>query len=149
MRPKVLFEPILGIGTSFQFIRAAKTLADRRARIATLAAFLSTSASAAITTDPSTNFGVGSAVASKISYMRVILARGGSQPVVEYILVPGVKYFVTPESLAGPTVDPKRINKREKSRIIIENMFREHTSRRYTNGLARRVLEPTVLKLFY
>ena len=50
--PKVLLEPIIGLGTSFQFIRAAKTVADRRARIATLAAFLATSGSSALTTDP-------------------------------------------------------------------------------------------------
>ena len=33
--PKVLFEPIFGRGTSYQFIRAAQTTAERRARIAT------------------------------------------------------------------------------------------------------------------
>ena len=74
--PKVLFEPIIGLGTSYQFIRAAQTEAERRARILTLAAFLSTSAST-VTLDPATNVAVGSAVASKIAYMRAILTRGG------------------------------------------------------------------------
>lgn len=53
--PKVLFEPIIGLGTSYQFIRAAKTAAERKARIATLAAFLFTSGASAVTTDPATN----------------------------------------------------------------------------------------------
>ena len=53
--PKVLFEPITGLGTSYQFIRAAQTAAERRARIATLAAFLSTSGASAVATDPATN----------------------------------------------------------------------------------------------
>ena len=48
--PKVLFEPIVGLGTSYQFIRAAQTAAERRARIATLAAFLSTSGASVVTT---------------------------------------------------------------------------------------------------
>ena len=49
---KVLFEPIIGLGTSYQFIRAAQTEAERRARIATLAAFLSTSGASIVTLDP-------------------------------------------------------------------------------------------------
>jgi hypothetical protein len=73
-----------------------------------------------ITTDPTTNAVIGATVTSKIGYMNV----------VKYILVPGVKYFVTPESLSGPTVDLKRIMFSEESKMIIENMFREHTSRR-------------------
>lgn len=74
---KVLFEPIIGLGTSYQFIRAAQTAAERRARIVTLAAFFSTSGASAVTTDPATNVAVGGAVASKIAYMRAILTRGG------------------------------------------------------------------------
>lgn len=38
--PKVLFEPIFGLGTSYQFIRAAQTVAEQRARIATGATYL-------------------------------------------------------------------------------------------------------------
>ncbi len=54
----------------------AATIAEKRQRIGTLAAFLATSA-AAVTTDPTTNAALGGAVASKIAYMRAILARGG------------------------------------------------------------------------
>ena len=44
---------------------------------ALVAAFLSTSGASALTTDPATNAAVGGAVASKIAYMRAMLARGG------------------------------------------------------------------------
>ena len=50
--PKVLFEPIIGLGTSYQFIIAAQTAAEQRAYIATLKAFLSTSGASAVTIDP-------------------------------------------------------------------------------------------------
>jgi hypothetical protein len=40
IRPKVLFEQVLGLGTSYQFVKAAATVAERRQRIATLASFL-------------------------------------------------------------------------------------------------------------
>ena len=35
--PKVLLEPVLGLGTGYQFVKAAATAAERRQRIATLA----------------------------------------------------------------------------------------------------------------
>jgi len=93
--PKVLLEPFIGLGTSFQFIKAAQTVAERRARIATLAAFLSTSGSSALRTDPATNAAVGGAIASKIAYMRSILAaRGGSQQFLEYVLTPSLKNYL-------------------------------------------------------
>jgi hypothetical protein len=38
---KVLFEPITGFTTSYQFIKAAETLAERKIRIATVAALIS------------------------------------------------------------------------------------------------------------
>jgi len=38
-----LSEPILGLGTSYQFVQAAATAAERRQRIATLASFLAAS----------------------------------------------------------------------------------------------------------
>ena len=50
--PKVLFEPIIGLGTSYQFIIAAQTAAEQRAYIATLKAFLSTSGASTVTIDP-------------------------------------------------------------------------------------------------
>ena len=41
--PKVLLEPVLGLGTGYQFVKAAATAAERRQRIATLASFLAAS----------------------------------------------------------------------------------------------------------
>jgi hypothetical protein len=57
--PKVLFEPVLGLGTGYQFVKAAATAAERRQRIATLASFLAASAGA-VNTDPTTNAAIGS-----------------------------------------------------------------------------------------
>jgi len=76
--PRVLLEPVIGLGTSYQFIKAAQTVAERKARIATLAAFLSTSVRSSLTTDPATNAAVGAAVETKLAYMRAIFARGGA-----------------------------------------------------------------------
>lgn len=64
---KVLFKTIIGLVTSYQFIRAAKTVVERRVRIATLASFLATSGTAAATTDSATNVVIGGAVGSKIA----------------------------------------------------------------------------------
>jgi len=41
--PRMLFEPIAGLGVSCQFVKAAQTAAERRARVATLAFLLSAS----------------------------------------------------------------------------------------------------------
>ena len=71
----VLLSPITGLGTSYKFIRAAQGAAERRARIATLAAFMSTSGRA-VTTDPATNAATGATIASLISYMREVNAAG-------------------------------------------------------------------------
>ena len=73
---KVLLEPVLGLGTGYQFVKAAATAAERRQRVATLASFLASSVGA-LTTDPTTNGAVGAAIAAKIGYMKAILARGG------------------------------------------------------------------------
>jgi hypothetical protein len=52
MSPKVLLKQVFGLGTSYQFIRSAQTVAERRVRIAILAAFLSTSGALVVATDP-------------------------------------------------------------------------------------------------
>lgn len=105
--PKVLFEPIIGLGTSFQFIRAARTAAERRARIATIAAFLSTSGTSAVTTDPATNAAVGGAIASKIAYMRAILTRGGGNSnIAKSISSSSLKEFaIIVDSVKTPVLD--------------------------------------------
>ena len=47
--PTIIFEPIAGLGVGYQFVKAAQTAAERRARVATLAALLSASATTAAT----------------------------------------------------------------------------------------------------
>lgn len=46
---KTLFEPILGLGTSYQFVKAAVDGVERQKRIATLASFFEASGSAPAT----------------------------------------------------------------------------------------------------
>jgi hypothetical protein len=147
--PKVLLEPVLGLGTGYHFIRAAKTAAERKARIATLAAFLSTSASA-VTTDPATNAAVGGAVATKIAYMQAILARGGSSQIQQYILTPSLKdYVIIVDSIKTPVLDvhPYRSEFTANSKMIIDNMFKQHTAHRYMEGSLQKIktIPPTCL----
>lgn len=146
--PKVLLEPIIGLGTSFKFIKAAQTVAERRARIATIAAFLSTSGTSAFTTDPATNAAVGGAIASKIAYMRSIFAaRGGGQQFLEYVLTPSLKNYlmnnysitVNPNSVLTPLWSPAQIQLQETNKLIIQNMFQEHTAHRYLKGCAQKI----------
>ena len=144
--PKVLFEPILGLGTSYQFIRSAQTAAERQARIATLAAFLSTSAASAFTTDPATNAAVGGAVASKIAYMRAILTRGGGCSKITK-LKSSLKDFAIIVDIPVLKIDPSRTQFTSNSKMIIENMFQDHTARRYLQGSGQKIktVAPTYL----
>ena len=57
----MIFEPIAGLRVGYQFVKAAQTAAERRARVATLAALLSASATTAATSDPTANAGIGGA----------------------------------------------------------------------------------------
>ena len=141
--PKVLFEPIIGLGTSYQFIRAAQTEAERRARIATLAAFLSTSGASTVALDPATNAAIGSAVASKIAYMRAILTRGGgSYSIAKSISSSSLKEFaIVVDSVKTPVLDihPYQAEFTYNSKMIIDNMFQEHTARCYLQGSAQKI----------
>lgn len=121
---KVLFEPILGLGTSYRFVKAAQTVAERRARITTLAIFLSVCASSSIRLDPATNIAMGSAIATKIAPPRVILARGGATKAVYsplYILKPSL---IVLDSVKSPVVHPYQTQFTAQSKMIIDNMFR-------------------------
>ena len=142
---KTVLEPILGFGTSYQFIMAAANAVERRQRIAILASFLSASAGA-LTTDPTTNAAMGAAVASKIAYMKAILAaRGGSQQLLEYVLTPSLKnylmknYSITVNPVVTPLLSPAQIQLQETSKLIIKNMFQEHTAHRYLQGSAQKI----------
>jgi hypothetical protein len=97
----------------------------------------------ALTTDPTTNPAVGGAVASKIAYMKAILARGGSFPVAEYILIPSLRDFVitpTPVKTAmmTPLLSPAQTQFNNKCNVITQNIFAEHSTRRYAGGLAQK-----------
>ena len=123
--PRALIEPITGLATGVQYVAAATTIFEKRKRIATLAAFLSASA-AALTTDPTTNAAIGGAVASKIGYMKAMLARGG-----------GIAVYEAPPLLGQQQITNVllkqyfyRQNFTIKSKQIIDNIFYEHTMRR-------------------
>ena len=138
--PKVLLEPVLGLGTGYQFVKAAATAAERRQRIATLASFLAASGGA-LSTDPTTNGAIGAAVASKIGYMRAILARGGGS---QHILNPSLKDFTIVvdsivDSIKTPMVYPYRAQFTANCKININNMFQKHTARRYLQGSAQKI----------
>ena len=124
---------------------AAANAVERRQRIATLASFLSASAGA-LTTDPTTNAAMGGAVASKIAYMKEILAaRGGSQQLLEYVLTTSLKNYlmknssITVNSVVTPLLSPAQIQLQETNKLIIQNMFQEHTDRRYLQGCAQKI----------
>lgn len=142
--PKVLLEPVLGLGTGYQFVKAAATAAERRQRIATLASFLAASGGA-LSTDPTTNGAIGAAVASKIGYMRAILARGGGS---QHILNPSLKDFtIVVDSIKTPMVHPYRAQFTDNCKITINNMFQEHTARRYLQSSTQKLknIGPTYL----
>ena len=141
--PKVLLEPILGIGTSVQFVRATSSAIERRNRVVTLAAFISTSATSMFHTDPATNFAVGGSIASQISFMKAIIARGEAQETVKYVLIPSLKDFaITSNRLETPAMtrllSPAQMQFNNKCNIITQNIFVEHTARRYVKGLAQK-----------
>jgi hypothetical protein len=120
---KSLVEPILGLGTSYQFVRSAASAAERRQRIATLAAFFAASG-AALTTDPTTNVAMGSVITSNIAYMQaVMLSRGGSSQIP--------KTFLLKDFAMVAKVHPPRTKFTESSKIIIENMFEDRKINRY------------------
>lgn len=118
-------EPITGLGTGYQFVRAAQTAAERRSRIATLAAFLAASGRGAVTSDVPTNGALGAAVASHISYMRGILAREGGAT--------GCKLTKLQSSFKAPVfeIDLFRAQFDSNCKIIIHNIFKEQATHRY------------------
>ena len=128
--PRMLLEPIAGFGVSYQFIKAAQTTAERQARVATLATFLSASAGAATGSNPATNAGIGAGIAAHIAHMRCILeARGGHGG---QFLGSEVNKTVL-NSVKNPVFE---INQHTtqftyNSKVIIDNMFQEHATRRY------------------
>jgi hypothetical protein len=144
-----LVEPILGLGTGYEFVKAAATAAERHQRIATLASFLAASGEA-LTTDPTTNAAIGAAVASNMGYMKVILARGGSSQIQQYILTPSLKDFaIVADSIKTPVLESHAYRRQFTSncKISIDTMLQEHTACRYCQGSAKKIkmIAPTYL----
>lgn len=141
--PSMLFEPIAGLGVSCQFIKAAQTAAERRARVATLAALLSASTATAVGSNPAANAGLGAAVAAHIAHMRTVLEIRGGQ----ILGSKGNKIIL--DSVKTPVFDihPYRTQFTYKSKMIIDNMFQEHTARRYLQGSVQKIkpFAPTYL----
>jgi hypothetical protein len=93
---------------------------------------------------------MGAAVASKVAYMKAILARGGSLQRNQYVLNPSLKDFrITVDSIKTPVLEvhPYRAQFTAQCKISINNMFQEHTARRYLQGSAQKIktVGPTYL----
>lgn len=142
-----LLEPILGLCTSYQYVRAAATAAERHKRIATLASFFAASGSA-VTTDSSTSAAAGALVASKISYMKAILARGGSTCISNIQRIPSSQHFaIILDSVRTPvnSIHQYRIQFAENSKIVVGNIFEEHTARRHGCSHKLKTIRPGYL----
>ena len=68
--PSVLLAPVQGLGTSYQYVRAAQGAMERRARIATVASFMAMSGRSTLA-DPAT----GGTIASFIGYMKSVIEK--------------------------------------------------------------------------
>jgi hypothetical protein len=132
---EALLEPFVGMGVGIHYVNAGKTELERRARVATLAALFSTSASAAATSTPSTNGAIGTAILAQISHMKKVLneTRGGG-------IIGNLPGKLTKNSLVKSSVleaQPYRTVYAEKSKKIITNIFNQHTQYRYEYSLAK------------
>lgn len=136
-----LVEPIFGLATSYQFVQAAATAAERHQRIVTVASFIATSGRA-LTIDPTTNAAIGAAVAFKIGYIQAILARGSSSQIQQYILTPSLKDFaIVVDSIKTPVLESHAYRRQFTSncKISVDTMLQEHTARRYLQGSAQKI----------
>ena len=93
--PSVLLAPVRGFGTSYQYVRAAQGV-ERRARITTVAAFMTMSARATLT-DPATNAAAGGTIASFIGHMKSVIEKSNNNT--------GGLVFVNPAMLSKLTND--------------------------------------------
>ncbi len=95
-----------------------------------IASFLAASGGA-LSADPTTNTAMGAAVASKIGYMKAILARGGSLQRNQYVLTPSLKDFtIIADSIKTPVLEvhPYRAQFTANCKISTNNMFQDHTA---------------------
>ena len=143
--PRILFEPITGLGVAYRFVKIAEVAAERRARVATLAALLSSSATTAATSNPAANAGIGGAIVGYIAHMREVLGVCGGSLIGS--VVKDSKIVLDPVKLPVHQIHPFRAEFTANSKIIIDNMFQEHTTRRYLQGSAQKfkTIPPTYL----
>ena len=141
--PSMLFEPIAGLGVGYQFINAAQTVAERRTRVATLAALLSASTATAVGSTAAANAGLGAVVAAHIAHMRDVLQIRGGQILsskVNKTVLDSVRTSVF-------EIHPYRTQFTYNSRMIIDSMFQENTTRRSLQGSIYKIktVAPTYL----
>ena len=95
--PGVLLAPAKGLGTGYQYVQAAQTAMEKRARIATLASFMAMSGRATLT-DPATNAAAGGTIASFIGHMKSVIEKSKNNGT-------GGSVFVNPAILSKYTND--------------------------------------------
>jgi hypothetical protein len=81
----------------------------------------------------------------RLNSLWTILARGGGS---QHILNPSLKDFtIVVDSIKTPMVHPYRAQLTDNYKITINNMFQEHTARRYLQGSTQKLknIGPTYL----
>lgn len=143
--PNVLVEPLRGLYTSCRWIKHAPDMASRYQRITTMAAFLSGSGAAATMSSSTANAAYGTAIYAHITHMRTALnARGGGsllkiqeilgseiiklKNLTDYNIVLHGQQTISKMELKNYLY---RLEFTEQNKIIIQNMFHEHTLRRF------------------
>lgn len=95
--PGVLLAPVKGLGTSYQYVRAAQGAMEKGARIATVASFMAISSRVTLT-DPATNAAAGATIASFIGHMKSVIEKSKNNST-------GGLIFVNPAILSKYTND--------------------------------------------
>jgi hypothetical protein len=149
---KVMLEPITGLGISVRYIKAAETASTYRARVANIAALLSSSAGLTGTSTPAANGTLGCTIAIQIESMRAALtARGGgyyknSLQLISQSSLENYQMICVSLETAVTKFHPYREKFAFKSKIIIDNLFQKHTTGRFLQkvDLPARYLIPLV-----
>lgn len=148
--PSLLLEPITGFGTSYQFIRAGQTAAERHVRAATLAALFSSSGATVLHSSPTTNAAMGATIAAH--YMREVLkTRGGCcilSSEIKNLGLSGLKkckiiLHSSAKSVKSVEINSYRQQFSSQSNLIIQNIFQDHAARRSLS--ASGVVAPAAL----
>lgn len=109
-----------------------------------MATLLSASAATAVSSNPAANAGLGGAVAAHIAHMRDALQIRGGQ-------ILGLKVNNTLLDRVKPRVfeiHTYRTLYTYNSRVVIDNIFQEHTARRYLQGSLHKIKPVRCTDLF-